>query len=107
MSSSKRVLLYVTPVLIVSFALNIPKFLETQVRALQKSFTESHSLRQSGFRIEIKCGAIDPHVIGLNVGAECSKSSRSPALFITKPTQNVQKDNFTYWRIRHMAIQVS
>ena len=30
MTSTRRVLLYVTPVLIVSFCLNIPKFMETQ-----------------------------------------------------------------------------
>ena len=30
MTSTRRVALYVTPVLVVSFCLNIPKFMETQ-----------------------------------------------------------------------------
>ena len=49
MSSTKRVLMYVTPVMLVSFCLNIPKFME--IKSTQDNVTGDHSVQTSDLRL--------------------------------------------------------
>ena len=49
MSSTKRVLMYVTPVMLVSFCLNIPKFME--IKSTQDNVTGDHGVQASDMRL--------------------------------------------------------